>query len=387
MDFKAAGLLDGLEGDDRRARLRLLKALAEDGFTLDELRDAALENRLVLLPVERVLAGTYTLDEVAERSGLSTDLVKRIRRLEGLPEPEPDQRVFSKEEEKALQMTKQFLDSGFSEDAIGQITRVLGEVMARFSATVTASFAETFLNPGDSEEDVARRFAALAQELTPMLAPVLVATFKSHLQQAVSRGMLGQAELQAGHVQGEQNLAVCFADLVGFTRLGGRIEVQELGTVAGRLAELAAEVNTDPVRLVKTIGDAAMFVSREPARMVGVALSLVEAVEDADMPALRAGIASGPAMQRAGDFYGHSVNLASRVTGIARPGSVLCTEDIRDAAADGFEWSSAGKHRLKGVKEPIRLFRARRPERAADERSKQASTKPRADRPRRRASR
>jgi adenylate cyclase len=113
------------------------------------------------------------------------------------------------------------------------------------------------------------------------------------------------------------------------------------------------------VRLVKTIGDAAMFVSPDPGAIVAVALSLVKAVEEAGLPSLRAGVASGPALAQAGDFYGHTVNLASRVTGIARPGSVLCTADIHDLARTEFEWSFAGLQRLKGVTEALPLYRAR----------------------------
>jgi adenylate cyclase len=121
---------------------------------------------------------------------------------------------------------------------------------------------------------------------------------------------------------------------------------------------------------------------------------LVEAVEAADLPVLRAGIAYGPTLIRAGDFYGNSVNLASRVTGIARPGSVLCTEEVRNAAADQFAWSNAGRHRLKGIDDPVPLFRARRPdteeaaavvERKPRERRASAS-RSKADRRRRRAS-
>jgi adenylate cyclase len=386
VDFESAGLLDGLEGDAREARLRLLEQLEDQGFGLEELTAAVNENRLALLPVERVLGGRYTVGEIAERTGLVPKLVVRFRRLQGLPEPGSEERVFSDEDLEGLQSTKLFLDAGFSEETVVQTTRVLGESMARLAATVTASFVDTFLEAGDSEEEVALRFAALAEELTPRLTPVLVATFKAHLRDAVSRGMLGRAELTAGQRQGEQEVAVCFADLVGFTRLGGQIEVEALGSVAGRLSELAAEVVVPPVRLVKTIGDAAMFVSPEPGPLVDVALSLVEAVEEAEMPALRAGIAIGPALQRAGDFYGHSVNVASRVTGIARPGSVLCTEAVHDAAPDSFGWSFAGRHRLKGVKEAIPLFRARRPAEAQTD-GNDAATKPRAGRPRRRASR
>ena len=78
------------------------------------------------------------------------------------------------------------------------------------------------------------------------------------------------------------------------------------------------------------------------------------------MPSLRAGVAFGPRSQRAGDFYGHAVNLASRVTGVARPGSVLCTEEVRDAAPKEFDWSFARRYRLKGMSEPVPLYRARR---------------------------
>jgi adenylate cyclase len=102
-----------------------------------------------------------------------------------------------------------------------------------------------------------------------------------------------------------------------------------------------------------------MFVSPEPAPIVEVALTLVDAFEAEDLPSLRAGIAFGPAVLRAGDFYGNSVNLASRVTGAARPGSVLCTREIRDAARERFVWSSAGRHKLKGVPGPTPLYRAR----------------------------
>ena len=95
-------------------------------------------------------------------------------------------------------------------------------------------------------------------------------------------------------------------------------------------------------------------------------------MQAADLPALRAGIAFGPALLRAGDFYGHSVNLASRVTGIARPESVLCTTEVHDAAAEQFEWSFAGRHRLKGIPERVPLYRAHRIETPAEESEREA---------------
>ncbi len=381
MDFAEAGLLDGLQGDERRAREQLLQRLLDDGFALEDLRSAVAENRLALLPVEQVLGGRFTAREIEAETGAPAALMLWMRRLLGLPRAGEDDRVFGAADFDAARSTKMFLDAGLEQDALVEVTRVLGEAMARLAATAAAAFAESFLKPGDSEDAVAMRFATLAEELTPALSPVLIAAFSAHLRESVSRGMLGRGELATGQLAGAQEMAICFADLVGFTRLGGEIEVQELGTVAGRLAELAADVTTPQVRLVKTIGDAAMFVSPEPAPLVEAALSLVEAVERAELPSLRAGIATGPALQRAGDFFGHSVNLASRVTGIARPGSVLATAEVRDAAPDGFDWSNAGRHKLKGVAGPVPLFRAHRLG-AAEDGSERKAKRRRADRPR-----
>ncbi len=361
MDFAAAGLLEGLEGDERAARLALLEQLAADGVGLDELRNAVSEDRLVLLPVERALGGQLTGEEVAERAGIPIEQLTRIWRALGFPQVKPDEALWDEDEVSAAQSLKRFLDGGVPEDAVIEISRVLGEGMSRLAPTITGAFADTYLEPGDNERDVALRYAAMAKALLPSMGPVLNAALRAYVRQSARRGIIGRAEIERGRLANEEHAVVCFADLVGFTSLGGEIGVEELGTVARQLAELASDVAEPPVRLVKTIGDAAMFVSPEPAALVAAALSLVEAVESADLPALRAGMASGPVINRAGDWYGNAVNLASRVTGVARPGSVLCTEGVRDAAEDDFAWSFAGRFRLKGVEDRQPLYRARFP--------------------------
>jgi adenylate cyclase len=368
VDYESAGLLDGLEGDDRAARGRLLDRLIDEGFTADELQAAVVEDRLALLLVERVLGGRYSARQLEQQTGLEASQMLRIRRLLGLPEASPDDPVFGEEEIDAARSTRMFLDVGLAEDAIAEITRVLGEGMARLAATTAAAFVDAFLEPGDSEDEVAQRFASVAERLIPAIDPVLIAAYKQHLAEAVRRGILSQAEREAGEAGRAQEIAVCFVDMVGFTRLGAQIDPEELGGLASKLAELANHVTEPPVRLVKTIGDAAMFVSPEPGPLVSVALSLMEAVEAADLPTLRAGVAFGTALQRAGDYYGHAVNLASRVTGAARPGAVLCTAEVRDAAPDQFDWRFARKHKLKGMSDAVPLYRARRL--AADDRPK-----------------
>jgi adenylate cyclase len=141
------------------------------------------------------------------------------------------------------------------------------------------------------------------------------------------------------------------------------VSAEALGHLAGKLAGLARDLTAPPVRFIKTIGDAVMFVCPDPAPLLDTVLKLVEVVDtDNDFPRLRAGIASGMAVSRAGDWFGSPVNVASRVTGVARPGTVVVADSVWEAVGDGagFSWSFAGSRRLKGIKNEVRLYRVRR---------------------------
>jgi adenylate cyclase len=352
--------LDGLGPAEREERRALLRRLIAQGFSADELARAVAEDRLVLLGIERVLGAAYSAEEVEERTGIPAARLARAHRLLGLPEPGPHERVFSEQDIAGVQAMKLFLDAGVDQEGIDETTAVLGEGMARLAATIDSQFLRTFLRAGESEQEAAERLALIAQELTPAFGPVLMAAFTAQLRASVARGMLGREELARGEPAGQQDLTVCFVDMVGFTSLGSELELLELGAIARHLARLAAAVATPPARLIKTIGDAAMFISPDPGALVEVALDLLDAAAAEDLPVLRAGIAFGPAVERAGDWYGNTVNLASRVTGIARPASVLCTAEVREACPDAFDWSFAGRHHLKGVGRPAPLHRARR---------------------------
>jgi adenylate cyclase len=112
------------------------------------------------------------------------------------------------------------------------------------------------------------------------------------------------------------------------------------------------------VRLVKTIGDAAMLVSPQPGPLVDAVLGLVERSQDAS-PLLRGGVACGQGLPRAGDWYGRPVNLAARLTSFARRGSVVASREVRDELKDGYSWSAAGSRRFKGVRGSVDVFRVR----------------------------
>src|SRR3954468_6439806 len=109
-DFAAAGLLDGLEGEPRAARERLLTRLHEDGVSLEELKAACDEGRLLLLPAERLIGGEarYTAREVAERTGLDLQFLGALRRANGLPIPDPDAIAFTEADLEASWTAKTF---------------------------------------------------------------------------------------------------------------------------------------------------------------------------------------------------------------------------------------------------------------------------------------
>ncbi len=159
---------------------------------------------------------------------------------------------------------------------------------------------------------------------------------------------------------------MAFADLVGFTRMGEEVPAEEVGRVAARLESLAAEVAEGPVRLVKTIGDAVMLICDDVGLLGLACLDLVEAVADEGeaFPQVRVGLAYGPAAHRGADWFGAPVNLASRMTSLARTGSVLAAPAVREAARRGpaLRWSFAGERRVKGVSGPVKTHRLRRAE-------------------------
>jgi adenylate cyclase len=184
-----------------------------------------------------------------------------------------------------------------------------------------------------------------------------------HNRENLRQEIVAAEEITSGRRSDVHDVTIGFCDVVGFTRLGEGVAAADLGAIATRLAALAADAIEPPVRLVKTIGDAVMLVAPEPAQLVESTLRLVEGTAGEEgFPAIRAGIAYGQVVNRWGDWYGSTVNVASRLTTRARPASVLATEAVRDAASNGYEWSFAGDKRLKGLSSALRTYRVRRSE-------------------------
>jgi adenylate cyclase len=363
IDFAAEGLLDGLEGKPRAERLVLLQELAGEGVPLSELRRSTATGTIMYLPADRVIGSSdrYTSAEVAAMTGIEEEFLVRVRRAMGLPIPEGDEAVYTEREVESTRQIHIARAAGITDEELLDLMRVLGRGLSQVAELLRAVPLKLVLQPGMTEADLAQSYARAAEQLYPLVDPLVSNVLALHMRHATQSTVVSELERSGGQLPGSREISVAFADLVGFTRLGEDVPPDELGRLAVRLEALATEAATPPVRLVKTIGDAAMLASPEPEPLLAATLALIEAADAAgeDFPQLRAGAARGQALSRAGDWYGHPVNLASRITSVARPGSLLADRELHDSAADAYSWSFAGERRLKGIRGPVRLFRAR----------------------------
>jgi adenylate cyclase len=357
-DWAAEGLLEGLDGKDREARTAILRELHADGVPLDELRRAAADGRLMFLPIERALRDEprYSARDVAAESGLEYEFLTSQWQALGLAIADPDEVLYGDRDVEAAKRIKLFLDAGVSAEGVVDMARVLGQSLARVAEASRFLIGQTFIDPDPTEYDVAKQ-AQLARPLADLMESTLAYVYELQLVDQLRHEVADRSDLVAGR----RDVTVCFADIVGWTELSEEAEDTRIGSVADRLGEMATDLLRPPARVVKMIGDAAMFVSPDAGPLLDLALDLVDAgEEDAEFPQLRAGLASGMAVGRWGDWYGRPVNLASRVCSRARPASVLVTEPVADACGgDGYRFSAAGEKRLKGVG-VVPLWRARR---------------------------
>jgi adenylate cyclase len=358
-------LLDGLEGAARTERAELVKWLLDQGITPDEIRTA---NPPLLLATRHLIGddGTYvSTREISETYGVDLELLQRLQRAIGLVRvDDPDAVVHMRADGEAAASIQRFVELGLDPEQLVLVVRVLAEGLSRTAEVMRYTALSAIMRPGATELEIAQASKALVSQIAPILGPMIQHMMFMQLRHMMETEAINAAERAAGKpLPGARQITVAFADLVGFTRLGEVVSAEELGHLANRLAHLARDLTVPPVRFIKTIGDAVMFVCPEPLPMLDVVLKLVEAVDtDNDFPRLRAGVASGMAVSRAGDWFGSPVNVASRVTGVARPGTVLAADSVWEAVGDDgtLEGSFAGARRLKGIKNEVRLFRVRR---------------------------
>jgi adenylate cyclase len=325
-----------------------LLARGHDGADVDR---AEAEGWLPLLVLdELLLPGPVRLDrdEVARQAGVPDEVAERAWGAMGFPEVPYGEKVFVQDDVAALRGAAALPDIV---DLGGEVrlARVVGSSMARVAEAAVDGF-EVLLadlrDQGASEADIAA--ALLGQFDLDELEHLIGYVFRRQLHAALWR-RLATDPSGTGTVQA----TIGFVDLVRFTALTELVAEEELAAIVDRFEQLSHDrVRLTGGRVVKMIGDAVMFVTETPMDAVRVALDLVDAYEHDDLvPPARAGVACGAALVREGDFFGPVVNLASRIVDMARPSTVVVSDDLHGVleADETLSWRRLPRRRLKGL--------------------------------------
>ncbi len=333
---------------DEAVLARVRRFLEEHGASAQDIDRAQAEGTLDLLVADCLLvpAGPrYTEAQVAQRTGIPVEVSRRFWRALGFPDPGPGDALFTDLDIEALDTIKTYMAMGMLQaDTAVQLARVIGSSMARIAdAEVSPALLGAPLplmsNLEDSVE-AADLFARLADQMIPAMSRLLEFAWRRHVQAATRRAML----LRTRNTGALPSLCVGFADMVGFTVLSQQLSEEELAVVVSRFEEVAHDTITAfGGRLVKMIGDEAMFVAESPLAAIRIGLGLAEAyAQDELLSDVRVGLAEGPVLAQDGDYYGPVVNLAHAVVGLADPGTVLVSDDFHAALLRQLHPSAGG---------------------------------------------
>jgi adenylate cyclase len=363
--FRAADLL----------KIRVARACEEGGLPMEGMARAIRAGHLSFAfleswPFERwATRGPQTHAELATEVGLRLESLQRIVEAFGFARPEPDDAVVEAERPVARLMGRAVALGFVDEAASVRFGNLYAEALRRIASVEVEVYHSgvemPLLHSGVGE----RRTMELAEELSvgipELLGEALMAVYRRQQE-------LTWTEHQVEHI--EQALeeagvplppgpppAMCFLDLAGYTRLTEERGDEEAAALAARLSDIVRHrPRQHRGEAVKWLGDGVMFRFRDPAGAVVSALEMAEDVPAAGLPPAHVGVAAGPVIRQGGDYFGRTVNLASRIADHARGGQVLVSEPVATTSVPGVRFDGLGPIELPGLASPIQLFEARR---------------------------
>jgi adenylate cyclase len=360
-------LADGQWTPAAIAQARIVARLRERGHSLAELRAAAETGRLAYGYLEELFPAaqrTRTLAEAAEECGLEPALIERIWTAAGFSTDSLEH--IDEEDMQLLRYMATVLEAGFPLVAFLQLVRVYGQAVAQIADAEVKLFHlyvhEPLMREGVPGLRMAEEMSGLAAELLPLASPIMDRLHQRSLQHFVEQDVVGHLETEGeGAELGRVRVAIAFADLAGYTRLTEEAGEEEAVDIVERFVEAVEETLPDDARVIKTIGDEVMVVGADPAALVDWAVGF-QVLSAGLRPLPRIGVHAGPALYRDGDYYGRSVNLASRVGARAAGGEVLVTRPVVEASGRHLAFEEIGEVKLKGFREATALFLAARRE-------------------------
>lgn len=299
--------------------------------------------------VEELLLGHaphLTRREVSARAGVPLELARELWRLLGFAETADDDVAFTEADVEALRLSAELTGLGIlGDDSQAALVRTWGRSFARLAewqttllARVAAEHAELAGETGQADVDPVEALAALTAEVLPRVEQLQAYAWKRHLAGASSRLLALSGQPGEAGRPGEPVLvqAVCFVDIVGFTSRSKSLREAELVAWIEEFEHISSSIVVEHGgRVIKNIGDEVLLVADDVATAAEIALEMTRRGDDPDdaFPAVRAGIAHGDVVLRLGDVLGPTVNIAARLTSLARPGTVLVDDSAHEHLA------------------------------------------------------
>jgi adenylate cyclase len=357
-------------------RARWIQSLERAGVPLEGIADAVRDGALSFSFMDVTafdrfagLSGT-TFQQLSARTGIPLELLVVVREAFGFARPGPEDTV-REDELSVVSAIKLLLETGSRPVVIERWLRVCGDSLRRIAETETAWWRSEVMTPllasGMAEVELLEAQADLGSRVAPLAERALLALYHGQQEHTWTQGLVETVEdalERAGlHSRLERPPAMCFLDLTGYTRLTEEQGDEAAADLAARLSDLVRRSSQEHRGTpVKWLGDGVMFYFRDPADAVQAAVEMVEVVGQNGLPPAHVGIHAGPVIFQEGDYFGRTVNLAARIADYARPGEVLVSQEVVDAAAGGSViFTEIGPVELKGVSGSLRLYTAANP--------------------------
>jgi adenylate cyclase len=353
-------------------RVRLLFAWSQAGFPPETILRLVDQRALSITFLDApAVQGPGRLDrpykEIAAEHGVPASLVERLHESIGFEPPNRHDRA-GEDDLALLAVLDLFRSVGVPDEAVVRLFAVYADAVGRL-AKAEAELYEANLEgrlraSGMNERELIEFGTEFGNRVSVALERALVMVYRRHRVHAWTEHSVNHVEaaLEAEGIESRipRPPVICFVDLTGYTRLTEERGDRFAADVASRLAALVKDISRrrggSPIRW---LGDGGMFHFRDPARSVEAGLDMVEQAPRIGLPPAHVGIHAGPVLFQDGDVYGRTVNTASRLAAVAQAGQVVVSEAVAKRA-DGFSYQDMGPVPLKGVKVPMRLFRAAR---------------------------
>jgi adenylate cyclase len=364
---------DGSFSDADVHRVRFVKSSDRGGLSVEAIARAIHEGRFSLSfmdgPQYRWASlSQRTYAEVADELGLPLDFVLASEEALGRVRPEPDDAA-PDDIIAMLELPRVAFDAGVDAQTHLRIIRVYTDALRRIAESEGDVFHRLIevprLEAGLSHSEMLEVIGPIGAELAPAMEQFLLAIYRRQQERVWTddgvQHMESAIEAMGLYQRPERPTAFAFLDLTGYTRLTEERGDEAAAELAAGLTQLVqGEVGRRNGRSIKWLGDGVMSSFGDPAAAVLSTIEVSRRTGEVGLPPAHAGIAVGPVIFQDGDYYGRTVNLASRLAGLAEPGQTLVDANVVRLVGeqDEIEFRGLGDVAVKGMASPMVVYEA-----------------------------